>query len=550
MNALDRLKSALQLATQGPLNFRTDLRDLNQSIVRLRSMAHRGLRPDEQRITKAVKHFISNPVVNNFPLALNVSYGLEQNLETNGDAKCLIELSDPLNIFLSEIDAKILDNSIAFRMVYRGLISSYFLYPWVQKQEEQKSVEGWRSLRDYLSKRLINLDNRSVHTPIWQKEITASPHIFDDKCGEPYAQELLESGQSELLQRHRLVFSIPSDSWFIQSIVLAQIDYITGKSDDEFKKHLYRALELCERQTGTLRLKCLKSLLNRYSKCSSCVLDEALRDYSVKTLGTPWIVRYEANWVGVDEKAKKMVRTWLNLKHIERFFEVLSGDASADKRRLKFWSGYHEAIQEMYFILGSSTLNHPTADVRDFVSEVKDNLKFLDGAQSSNNNAFAMCIGDWVYIEFSKTNNACYVYKRSDGSINFKSKSRFSVTDDLKQGSRKWNHVDRTRDTWERQFEREIYTQTLHKRSEPSKSINFVGRSSIRDESRSSLSEINANRATLPNEKKAQIINYLRTRNIQYVDDSVTGGTFRIFTDSQNSALSERLKELGFNYQE
>ena len=114
----------------------------------------------------------------------------------------------------------------------------------------------------------------------------------------------------------------------------------------------------------------------------------------------------------VSDPAREMVAGWLKRDLIRRFFSLLAADGLNDTRRLKFWERYYASIGDMYFVLGGTALRHQGADFRKIREQMQGRLLELHSAGPRTNNAFIMCIGDHVVVEFGIKGNACYIFKR------------------------------------------------------------------------------------------------------------------------------------------
>jgi hypothetical protein len=109
-----------------------------------------------------------------------------------------------------------------------------------------------------------------------------------------------------------------------------------------------------------------------------------------------------------------MVNSWLKVRLIKDFFDLLSEERSADSRRLNYWLGFEPAIQDMWFVLGADAMGDKREDYTEFRQRANSRLLDLAGATPTTNNAFLMHIGDYVVIEFGITGNACFAYRYDD----------------------------------------------------------------------------------------------------------------------------------------
>jgi hypothetical protein len=138
-----------------------------------------------------------------------------------------------------------------------------------------------------------------------------------------------------------------------------------------------------------------------------------LRDFAVAHWGNPWLTLNRAKWSLVANDAREMIAGWLKLILIQQFFGLLAVDGTNDTRRLKFWESYHDSIDDMYFALGNTARWHRGADFQDIRKKMAGRLLNLHSAGPPDNNAFIMCIANYVVVEFGMTGNACYIFKRN-----------------------------------------------------------------------------------------------------------------------------------------
>jgi hypothetical protein len=103
---------------------------------------------------------------------------------------------------------------------------------------------------------------------------------------------------------------------------------------------------------------------------------------------------------------------WLKTSLIEDFFEHLSADGSADRRRVDFWKRYVPYIDDMYFALGRNARNDRSQDTKRLRNTMGDRLLRLEGAP--NNNAFLMQMGDFIVVEFGLAGNASFIFKHDN----------------------------------------------------------------------------------------------------------------------------------------
>ena len=195
-------------------------------------------------------------------------------------------------------------------------------------------------------------------------------------------------------------------------------------------------------------------LLTRYRTCKTVTIHPGLRDFTVAQWGNPWLSLNGAKWSLVGDDARAMVADWLKLDLIQQFFSLLAADGTNDTRRLKFWERYHDSIDDMYFALGGTARWHRGADFQDIRKKMAGRLLNLHSAGPPNNNAFIMCIGNFVVVEFGIKGNACFIFARDRLPFLLEGEIAGNSTA-LKHPSfvERLLHKDGNFGTWERKFQ-------------------------------------------------------------------------------------------------
>jgi hypothetical protein len=182
-----------------------------------------------------------------------------------------------------------------------------------------------------------------------------------------------------------------------------------------------------------------------------------LRDFAVAQWGNPWLSLNQEKWSLVSDEARKMIAGWLKRILIKDFFSLLAADGSNDTRRFEFWERYVDSMGDMYFALGSSARRHGGPDYKDARKRAAGLLLNLHSAGPPDNNAFIMCIGNHVVVEFGMKGNACFIFARD--RLPFLLKGEIAGNGSaLRHPSfiERLLHIDRTSERWERKFERTI----------------------------------------------------------------------------------------------
>ena len=104
--------------------------------------------------------------------------------------------------------------------------------------------------------------------------------------------------------------------------------------------------------------------------------------------------------------------------------------------------------------LGNTARWHRGADFQDIRKKMAGRLLNLHNAGPPDNNAFVMCIGSFVVVEFGLTGNACYLFRRDQLPFELHGDIAGNGTA-LKHPSfrERLLHIDGTSGKWERKFQ-------------------------------------------------------------------------------------------------
>jgi hypothetical protein len=454
MTALSHLRAALRGTNSDSLQGLTfDTKRLDQETSKLRAwLGDRGAaRPPQDAIVAALHAFHHDQYLRNRRQALLVCFGcIEPVLIGNSR---LIEDGERFPKLLRAADAYI-PTPRAYRSCYRGLLNAYFGYDPEMAQSAGK--RNWEGLRTYLRDRVANTVTTGL-LPTWVDVLQTNADLLGDDPGSTYGKTLL-AGHSDEFDHAREALDIHENSWLIWRLVLGQVEAAAHEDDTNFQRHLPGLLDLLAKHPLAVN-DGLAKLLSRYRLLKAPVVHAGLRDFAVVHWGNPWLSLNRAKWSLVTNEAREMIAGWLKLILIQQFFSLLAADGANDTRRLKFWESYHDSIDDMYFALGNIARWHRGADFQDIRKKMAGRLLNLHGAGPPDNNAFIMCIGNFVVVEFGLTGNACYIFRRDqlpfglDGDIAGNSTA-------LKHASfvERLVHMDRAFETWERKFGRTLAT--------------------------------------------------------------------------------------------
>ena len=125
-------------------------------------------------------------------------------------------------------------------------------------------------------------------------------------------------------------------------------------------------------------------------------------------LGDPRLPRNSKNWLGIQE-ARQQLLQWLSRADINFFFEHVLPDGADPHRRKAFWLRYVSRV-----LMSRPLLNRDDeARLRVTTQSRQGQMGHLGHVRSGETSAFLLDFGHVVVVEFSRVNNACYLYEKS-----------------------------------------------------------------------------------------------------------------------------------------
>jgi hypothetical protein len=133
------------------------------------------------------------------------------------------------------------------------------------------------------------------------------------------------------------------------------------------------------------------------------------------------------NWAGIGESARDLVIQWLSAEDIQLFFDHVLPKRDDPHGRKPFWMKYKSKVKRSRPLLASLDENRWLANA---ATQGKRNFGQME--LLCDTSAFLLDFGRVIVVEFSKVNNAVYVYERREMpglSEDFWSNARFSLRD-------------------------------------------------------------------------------------------------------------------------
>lgn len=343
-------------------------------------------------------------------------------------------------------------------LLWRGLLDAYFRYT---PQAGSEGEQNWRSLRNWLAKDLLALRNRipaALRELPWLNVLQTNYVLLEAAPCRAYAVNALQGDQTKIAMIES-VLGITEASWFWRELVFSQIEEAVGWREDARFKQVLNTLLAQLAKHPALMDKGLSKLLTRYAKCTNKEAHEGLKQFAVKPereggWGSPQLVQ-QAKWGLVDPSVKTMVSQWLVKEDLEDFFERLQAGGLADTRRLNFWMRFIKQISFSHVALSGHLCDSRQPNWVQFQDKRKGRFSRLEGG-GGGKNAFIMKIGEYYFVEFGESGDACYGYMA--GSEPFRLGSgQLTYPDDLKNKSSPpcvfWgSHPFNSHIPWERKF--------------------------------------------------------------------------------------------------
>lgn len=326
-----------------------------------------------------------------------------------------------------------------WRLTWYSLLNSYLTFD-LTKTTTAAGLAGFLKLRQLLHRTWPSIDKQSGQQaiPDWVRILRNERQLLSDSPVDKYAQDYL-AGNIDHIKALAENLGIPARSWFWQELVLGAVRHAIQLSDEQFREQILMLIELIK-SAPVYRDKAIAEILNRYYTCSSKVVHPELRDFVIHAyvwknpklkaagIATAWNQVPEAVW--------RMVMGWVNERNLKDFFDILAARRGADHGRLKFWSRYMSQISWTRLVFGSETIwqkNH-NAGIRTLLESEEGTYARLQGAPDRELDAFLMQIGEYIFVEFSKTGNGAYGYRVSDLAFDLRADSYTGTTADLKCG--------------------------------------------------------------------------------------------------------------------
>jgi hypothetical protein len=289
------------------------------------------------------------------------------------------------------------------RKIWFGLLHSYFAYS-LEKPENNKN---WRTLQATLAASLPILIQNQSRPKAWARALAKQSQLFTENAGVDLGKALFY-GDKVIADEVATFLPIPESSWLWRKIIGKQLQMLFEIEDDEYHSSIPTMLSLGlqhPRQTDDI----LIALLTRYEKSSfRDNPHKELKQFALDQWQNPQM-KSANRWSGVSDDVRKMMLHWFAKADLEHFFSLLQGEGGVDRARLHYWLRFVGQISFTRIVMGWDAFINKHPDFTDFRTKNKGRFSQLTDGPTSNN-AFIMRIGDYYFVEFSGTGNACYIY--------------------------------------------------------------------------------------------------------------------------------------------
>lgn len=313
------------------------------------------------------------------------------------------------------------------RRDWLALCFSYFAYDGDKPAEN----DNWRTLRGDIDRGFDAVKRRIGREKEWMRIVQQHRELFGDQAGKQLAEDIF-AGRAKDLSALQAIAQVPDSSWLWQRIFAVLLSRIFELDDDTFVQRLPELVELGQLNTRYMNpvlSACLtRYYRSRYREQSSSLLKQAALDH----WGSPQMRSKQNAWLQyVEQPVCAMVVAWFAKEDLEHFFTLLKGEAEVDQSRLFYWLRFANQMSYTRIVMGNDAWNDRSRDFVAFREKNKGRLSQLSGG-SIRNNAVVMQIGNYFFVEFSETGNACYVYRADKAPFN-PDKQILALASELKQ---------------------------------------------------------------------------------------------------------------------
>lgn len=328
-----------------------------------------------------------------------------------------------------EVQGRIEQQTLS-RRDWLALCFSYFGYD----EDKPDDNRNWCLLREDIDQGFEAVKQRLGREKEWMRIVARYRELFGEQAGAQLAEEIFE-GKIQDLSALQAIAQIPDNSWLWRRIFAVLLSRIFHLDDATFLQRLPELVQLGQLNTRYLN-QVLSACLTRYYHSSYREQSSSLlKQAALEHWGSPQMRSKQNAWLHyVEQPVCAMVVAWFAKEDLEHFFTLLKGEAEVDQSRLFYWLRFANQMSYTRIVMGSDAWHERSSDFVQFRDKNKGRLSQLSGGPS-HNNAVVMQIGNYFFVEFSGTGNACYVYQADTAPFN-PDKSVLGLATELKQQHR------------------------------------------------------------------------------------------------------------------
>ncbi|MGL4755041.1 MAG: type I Zorya anti-phage system protein ZorC, partial [Aeromonadaceae bacterium] len=330
-----------------------------------------------------------------------------------------------------------IDNSGLARRDWLALCFSYFGYQAIDPEKSQ----NWQQLRTYIRDGYRVLRN-PAKLKAWMRIVDEHQDLFQSEAGLQLGQQIFEGTVTDLTQLQTLA-QIPAESWLWHQVIAVVQKKITELDETRFLARLPELLTLMGVNNRRHADEILAACLTRYRDCHCHAQPQPhLMQAGLEIWGNPQLKSEQNRWRHhVGKPVCDMVGAWLAKQDLQHFFSLLKGEGEVDQARLFYWLRFADQMSYTRIVMGRDAQLNRDVEFARFRDQNKGRLGHLSGGTSADN-AVIMQIGRYLFVEFSRTGNACYVYHADSCGFNPDAHT-LELNGVLKRGSTRWRHAPR-----------------------------------------------------------------------------------------------------------
>lgn len=444
-----------------------------------------------------------------------------------------------------------------FRRCYQGLLKAYLRYPG-QQTEQVSGHKNWLALREFLAQHCKALKQQK---PVleWTQALYEHRNLLAENPCKPYAKAML-SGDNSVVEELKTRLGIGDDTWVMNELVLAQVQAATALNDSAFLPQVTPLVQLLEQHSG-LVTKGLALLLRRYQACLDHTEHLILCEAALREWKSPWLDANKPLWYAqIGEAPTIMVRLWLTKQHIKDFFGLLQADGQADRQRMAFWLQYAEAIDDFWLALGAYSFTNRQPDYQRIRKQMEGRCMRLVNSNQNYDNAFLMQIGNYVFIEFGKQNNACHIFRADNKPFTTGQASVSGTTAGLKNTNHPGHFTKLTHQQgWQDKFKDFLrsYAKAIPAENKP-KAVAFhaLDTPKITASHQTATVVKSSNHPISTQTQQTSIVDikqlpaFCAAHKLRIDDNRADGGAFWVRTTNTDKVIVDVLESLKFKYKE